>query len=107
VPDSPVTSPPTEYKLGEVEDEDEGDGDGSGDGLLRVPRPVPFADDVLPIVDVGRLSSGALLLPGLVSVVSDGRVFTVHDAWAGVGSSVPVGLTARTANECRPLASAT
>ena len=54
----------------------------------------------------GFVSLVVLPLPGLVSVTAGGSVLMVYVAWAGVGSTLPAGLTARTSKRCRPSLSA-
>ena len=47
-----------------------------------------------------------LPLTGRLNVTAGGTVSTVHDLWAGVGSSLPEGLIARTSKACAPSTSA-
>lgn len=47
-----------------------------------------------------------LPLTGLLNVIAGATVATVHDASAGVGSSLPEGLIARTSKACGPSTSA-
>jgi hypothetical protein len=52
--------------------------------------------------NVGLLSFVVLPFSGLPNVTAGETVFTVHDARAGLGSSLPEGLIARTAKVCAP-----
>ena len=65
------------------------------------PGAVPAAPE-----NAGLLLFVVLPLTGLVNVTAGATVSTVHDAWAGVGSSLPDGLTARTSKACGPSTSA-
>jgi hypothetical protein len=129
VPDSPDTVPPIEYvvtaaaargeaaaaeleKTSGVMSEESAPAvppaTANAGGLLFVVLPLLFV--VLPLLFVVvpllfavlPLLFAVLPLTGGVTVTSGATVSTVQDLWAGVGSSRPEGLIARTSTLCAP-----